>query len=198
MFIQNMVYTGFYAVWILYNILYVVYVTDIISHSRLGKGRKNIGSYIVRIYLISITNLFMAVSIVVIPIIALIIGVHVYWIVMGVIYTLVLHVFYVRLYVMGEVVGIKYKSKEINRVNENRNLKILMYLLYVVIGVYYLLIVFNAFEILPIIKVILPPIMPLYFHFLVDMLNMIFLALLNVIVLYVMKLRIRGMVVKGD
>lgn len=193
MFFQNMIYIGYFGLWVLYNIAFLVYMSNLVKGNTTSQGSKNFGSYVVRIYIVALTNLFIAITLVILPIIAMVAGIHVYWIVVGILYTLVLHLYYTKMFTWGEFVSREESKENVLEVKKGSdNLRILHIIVMGILAVYYILIAFNAFEILPLQKVFLPPIMPLYYHMLLEFVTILGVMLLNTVILYVVRYRIRS------
>lgn len=200
MFIQNMVYIGFYMVWVLYFGVFVLYTRSIVKEGKETSLKRDFSAYTMRMYAVAMTNVFIAISLVIMPLVAMIVGIHVYWIMLGLIYTMVIHYYYLKMMMWGEV--LLYRHKKIERkptltVHESHNYKVLYRIIAVVVLVYFIMIAFNAFDILPLLKVVLPPIMPMYFHIIVDFLLVLGIFLLSTLLLYVVKKRLGSMYQKG-
>lgn len=188
-----MIFIGFFAVWVLYYGVFTLYMNNIIKEGKETVGKRDFGSYMMRLYGIGLTNVFIALSIVIMPLIAMIAGVHVYWIGVGILYTLVIHFFYTRMMIWGEVLIVQVKENERVkgvRIRENRNYQIAYRLVVVLTFLYFLLIAFNAFDILPIQAMFLPPIMPLYYHILLEFITLLGVFLLSALTLLVIKKRL--------
>lgn len=187
-------------VWVLYFGVFVLYTRSIVTDGKeVGKGR-DFSAYTMRMYAIALTNVFIAISLVIMPLVAMIVGIHVYWIMLGLLYTMVVHFYYLRMMMWGEMMLKQHKEIErspVIKMQESHNYKVLYRIIVVVTVVYLLLIAFNAFEILPLLKVVLPPIMPLYFHMITDLIQVLGLFLLSTVLLYVVKKRLGSMEQKG-
>ena len=195
MFYQNMVYIGFFFVWVLYFVVFTIYMGNLVKEGRLkGTTRRN-STFVFRMYGVALTNVFIAVTVVIMPIVAMVAGVHPYWIAMGVIYTLTIHYFYMKMLMWGEIMVKRVKvpdGSKMHELKENRNLRTLFNLMVVVTSIYLLIIVFNAFGVLPIQSVVFPPIMPLYYHMILDFLTLLGLFLLSAVMVYVVKKRLES------
>lgn len=198
MFYQNMLYMGFYAVWVLYFVVFVLFLNNILKEGTSTGKKRNFGTYITRMYGIALTNVFVALSVVIMPIVGMIAGMGVYWIAMGVLYTLFIHFFYLRMMLWGEILlyrteeGKQEQGEEVKEVKGSKNLRIVYIVMVVIVFLYFLVVPFNAFDILPLQSTFFPPIMPLYYHILLDFVILLVLFLLSAITLYVVKKRLES------
>lgn len=199
MFYQNMIYMGYFELWVIYFLIYSLYLKNIVQDGKQISKRNVLNTYLIRYYGLGIMNMIMAISLVFIPLITMLVGVHVYWIAIGTLYTLIIHFYFSKLILWGEVYLLKlkddveevyfdkFKGKEIE---DSNNYRVLNYIMIVVILIYLLVVAFNAFDIIPLQSVFFPPIMPLYYHILLDFIKILGLFLLSAIMLLIVKKRL--------
>lgn len=187
-----MVFTGFFGLWIVYFGVYVFYMRNVLAEGKAAVEGRRTGTYVYRMYGIALMNLLVALTVVIFPIISFFMGIHAYWIALGILYTLLVHFFYMKLMIWGEVLikDIKNEGNKGRTLQGSNNLRVLGILIIVATLGYFILIVFNAFDILPLQYLFLPPIMPLYYHMIFEFIVLLGVFLLSSLFLLTVQKRI--------
>lgn len=178
MFMKEMSINGFLVIWVLCFIGYVFYLRGVLTAKTGNKSTVNLDSFFGRIYGITGMNVLTAVVLIIAPIVLYLKGLHWYWITTGVITTLILQTSYLTMMrvadrtIQEEVTKVqKEQVAEMNKRDiEFKVSKSKMYFKLSILAnlTLYTVIILNAWDILPIRAFFLPPIMPLYFHILID------------------------------
>lgn len=193
MFIKTMTVYGYMTAWVVFFIITTMVMRDFVKKEESGGKGIDLGMYIRNLVESFIMN-FLIVVITLYTFIAILIGrVHWFWLIAGIATTFILYIsnmVYIR---VGERISekkldidvSKYKKEEVSKkVKKN---KLLYYIAFVLNLVMYTVIILNAWDVIPIRQLLLPPLMPILYHLVTDWVIIGVILTMNFLMLVILK-----------
>lgn len=184
---------GYMTAWILFFLVTSMVLRDLVIKTEKKTQGVNIDMYVRNLVEMFIMN-FLIVLITLYTLLALVIGkVHWFWLVAGISTTFLLYIFNMIFIKVGERYSEKDLKIDISQYKEEtidkkiRKNKILFYVSVLLNLVVYTFIILNAWDFVPIKDIILPPLMPIFYHLIVDWMIIGLILTMNFMVLAVIK-----------
>lgn len=202
MFIQTMSVYGYMTAWVIFFLVTTVVLRDFVKKTEKETQGVDVDMYVRNLVESFIMN-FLIVLITIYTLFAILIGkVHWFWLVAGISTTFLLYIFNMIFIRVGE----QYSEKELDmdvskykveEVEKKIRKNMLMYYGSILLNlVVYTMIILNAWGILPIRQLVFPPLMPIFYHLILDWMTIGLILTMNFMVLAVIKDWIRNVKIK--